>query len=411
MNSEKKELWLFTVRFPYGRSEPFLENEIPYLCNRFDRVRLFPLFQDEGIRELPENCSVENLFPDPYAHAGVLDFGKYFLIWLKVRRFIRKTAPSKEVLAKQKSSIRARYRQALSRALVLKKELLPTYTENEIVLYSYWNYDWALSLSILKEIDPSVRFVTRMLGFDMFKFRSPDGWPAFRTFQLNGASANYIISRSGLAHMNEHYPDYADQYHLSFLATHDHGEAPWSACAQIRIVSCSNLVALKRVHLIIEALMLVTEQVHWTHFGDGPEMETLRMLSKTLPSNVNVCMKGSVANASIIEWYSSNEVDLFVHVSSTEGGAPVAIQEAASFGIPTIATNVGGIPEIVNSQTGLLLDVELNPKELADAIVAQHERLKESPHLRREVRAFWQNNFMADKVYSEFADALYQGIS
>ena len=44
-------------------------------------------------------------------------------------------------------------------------------------------------------------------------------------------------------------------------------------------------------------------------------------------------------------------VDLFLTVSANEG-IPVSIMEAQSFGIPVIATDVGGISEIVNNVNG-----------------------------------------------------------
>lgn len=39
----KQELWLFTLRFPFGNGEAFLENELPVLAAGFRRMRLFPL--------------------------------------------------------------------------------------------------------------------------------------------------------------------------------------------------------------------------------------------------------------------------------------------------------------------------------------------------------------------------------
>ena len=46
---------------------------------------------------------------------------------------------------------------------------------------------------------------------------------------------------------------------------------------------------------------------------------------------------------------------MFINLSSSEG-IPVSIMEAQSFGIPVIATNVGGSGEIVVSETGVLVD-------------------------------------------------------
>ena len=40
-------------------------------------------------------------------------------------------------------------------------------------------------------------------------------------------------------------------------------------------------------------------------------------------------------------------IDVFVNASVTEGGSPVAVQEAVSCSIPIIATDAGGNGEIV----------------------------------------------------------------
>ena len=58
---------------------------------------------------------------------------------------------------------------------------------------------------------------------------------------------------------------------------------------------------------------------------------------------------------------------MFINVSSTEG-IPVSIMEAMSFGIPVIATAVGGTPEIVNNENGYLLSKDPSAKELAEVI-------------------------------------------
>ena len=394
------------MRFPYGKSEPFLENELPYLSQRFHHIRIFPMFKEEEWRNVPDNVSVEHVLPDPYRHAGFFEIIMNARVWQTVEKQVKRSAPNNLILKKQRPVLRARLRQALGRSLALKKGVFLDYDPNRVVLYSYWNYDWALSLSILKQMDRRVKFVTRMLGFDMFKFRAPDGWPAFRTFQLAQADANYIISKAGMDHMLTHYGAFADQYKLAYLATHDHGAAPWSANKCIRLVSCANMVELKRIDLLVSTLGTMTEEVRWVHFGDGPERERLESLINKLPKNITVELKGSTANADILNWYKTNEVDMFIHTSSTEGGVPVALQEAASFGIPLIGTNAGGIPEIVTPLTGELVPIDVSKEELAEAIRRQIARLRDDVAIRTRVRAFWSERFRAEKVYTEFAEAL-----
>lgn len=399
----KKELFLFTIFYPYAEKEPFLENEIPFLCEHFEKVYIVPMLKDPEVRPLPPNAEIIDIDVDLLASASPWQLIKHLGTWLKVIGSVRKYAPSKELLRKQLPSIRSRARQALTRALVLEDSVLKSYDPESQIVYSYWNYDWALSLAILKQINPRVNFVTRMLGYDMYKHRAADNWPPFREFQLEAAERNFIISQAGMDHMNDNYPAFSNQYELSYLATLDHGKAPWKKSDTIRIVSCANLIELKRIPLIAKALGLISAKVHWTHFGGGPDMDLLKEECSALADNIEVDLKGITKNRDILDWYRVHEVDLFIHVSRTEGGVPVALQEAASFGIPLIGTNAGGIPEIVNDITGVLLPLDLKPEVLAKAIEDLAQKLYTDSSIRDDVRAFWAERYLANQVYSEFA--------
>jgi glycosyltransferase involved in cell wall biosynthesis len=69
-----------------------------------------------------------------------------------------------------------------------------------------------------------------------------------------------------------------------------------------------------------------------------------------------------------MEFYRKNHVDLFINVSETEG-IPVSIMEAMSFGIPCIATNVGGVNEIVNNTNGFLVKKYFNNDHVSEFII------------------------------------------
>lgn len=401
-----RELWLFTMRFPYGSGETFLETELPILCARFDRVRVIPLFVEGRPRPMPANATAHEVITDPYAPAGLSALFAHWTTWRHVRGIIRRSAPSKEVFQRQWPTLRSKLRQALRRALIVRDGLFREFDPGRAVLYSFWTADWATVLGLLKLWDPRVRFVSRMLGFDLFTFRSPDGWPAFRTFHLAQADRVFIISQAGMDHMKEHYPDHAGKYVLSRLATSDHGAGPWSPSATLRLVSCSNLVPLKRVHLIVEALMRVNVPVAWTHFGDGDERAAIQEKIALLPANVRAELMGHRSNAEVIAWYRSNAVDLFLHMSSTEGGVPVALQEAASFGIPLLAADAGGVKEIVNEATGVLLAVDPDPGSIARHLGEHRSSVRNTSAFRVGVRAWWSDHCRAEEVYGRFCDRL-----
>jgi len=72
--------------------------------------------------------------------------------------------------------------------------------------------------------------------------------------------------------------------------------------------------------------------------------------------------------------------------------------EAISLDVPVVATNVGGTGEIVNDETGKLVNENPTPKEVAQAIVAVFDN-----RLQYRPREFWLQNYVAEKNYTKFA--------
>jgi glycosyltransferase involved in cell wall biosynthesis len=85
-----------------------------------------------------------------------------------------------------------------------------------------------------------------------------------------------------------------------------------------------------------------------------------------------------VTHDAVRDFYLTQPVDVFVNASTTEG-VPVSIMEAMSFGVPVVATDVGGTGELVNSRNGALLVPNPTPAEIADAILRTvHDRAAKS---------------------------------
>lgn len=173
---------------------------------------------------------------------------------------------------------------------------------------------------------------------------------------------------------------------------------------RLYLVSCSNLVPVKRIDKIIGMLRyLQSFNVTWVHYGDGPLMNWIENEIKTLPDNIKVDLKGNVPNKVLMEEYKNNYFDLFINLSDSEG-IPVSIMEAMSFGIPCLATAVGGTLEIVkNAYNGFLVDVNATPKAISDIILQNKEKLFV---MRDYSRKSWETKFCADNNYSNFIDEL-----
>lgn len=85
--------------------------------------------------------------------------------------------------------------------------------------------------------------------------------------------------------------------------------------------------------------------------GDGPEMAELKLLTDRLGIAEQVAFAGFTTD--VARYYAA--ADLFVMSSHTEG-FPMALLEAMAWGLPVLASAVGGIPDIVeNGKDGCLV--------------------------------------------------------
>ena len=192
---------------------------------------------------------------------------------------------------------------------------------------------------------------------------------------------------------------------------------------ELHIVSCSNVVPLKRVEYIADAVALLAERLHneggigdvkslcWTHIGDGPQRVALeqhiksRIAAAGFPANLcRVEFKGAMPHREVLEYYRKNHIDLFIHASRSEGG-PVVIMEAASFAIPVISTKVGAVDEMIPQEW--IIPVEATPDILVDKVV-EYLLLPDAKRLalKEQNRRIWEERWNAERNYAAFADFL-----
>jgi glycosyltransferase involved in cell wall biosynthesis len=77
--------------------------------------------------------------------------------------------------------------------------------------------------------------------------------------------------------------------------------------------------------------------------------------------------------------------------------------EAASFGIPMMATSVGGMPEIVSEANGILLEANPSPESIALAFEAFARLTPEVRAAKRAAsRATFERDFDAEVNYRRF---------
>ncbi len=278
---------------------------------------------------------------------------------------------------------------------------------DKAVFYAYRMNTGALSVLKVKKYFKNAKCIARAHGIDLYEYRQKDNYLPFRRTILKNLESLYCIALDGKNYISKYG---CRNVEVSRLGTKDHGieqETLKTADHIPFIVSCSRVAPEKRIEKIIDALSLIDDDIRWVHIGSGDKLDALRKYADEKLSgkpNVRYELVGNMANDEVARYYSEHYIDGFVNVSTVEG-IPVSIMEACSFGIPIIATDVGGTGEIVkDGYNGYLLPSDFNDEQLASTIASLIKDKKTADQLRQNSRKEWEDNFDEYRNYELFAD-------
>lgn len=390
-------LMILTSGFPYG-GEPFLKTEYIYSPDDTVFVSLGGE-KDEPLPNFNRECFAVNikerkLFLIYYLISAIFDLD----FWHELFFMIKKRKISLKTLMR----LMGFYCGSLRCVKQIKKSL----GDKDIsIIYSYWMSYHALVAIKLKKIFPKAKVITRCHGYDVYEYRSYKDYLPFRELILNEMDKIFPISCDGKEYILRKYGDIINQKtEVHRLGTSRQKVYDYKKQKKFTIVSCSNIVEIKRIDKLINALSLIKGlNIKWVHFGDGVLSDKIQSKASRQLTSIDFQFKGHLENHRILEWYENNQVDLFINCSESEG-IPVSIMEALSFGIPVIATNVGGTSEVViDGYNGFLIDkdfLEIDLKQMiVDFLNSSEDFILEK---RTNARIFWENNYDAEKNYTEF---------
>ena len=409
-------LVLFTGSYPYDSAgeQTFLEREIHYLTMYFDRILLIPRSAKGNRISIPSSVDVEKGFATYYRE----NINLVSIISNAINSiYFRQELLEKLQLFVQPFKLAKLFLYSGRAALVTKwfKEWLkdhPAFHEKTL-LYTYWFDEITTGVSTVKHEYPQLNLVSRAHGYDIYEEDYfPYYWP-LRRETLGLMDKLFLASYNGRDYFRKRYPELSDLFETAHLGTEEPGfTSKASSDGVFRIVSCAHILPLKRMDLLCEGIAHAAKSrpeqtFEWHHFGDGKGRSTLQKLAANLfPPNAAGNFPGYVPNREIMEHYKEKPVDVFVNLSTTEGGAPVSIQEAISCGIPVIATNVGGNPDIVSERNGILLNPNPTPKEVAEAIIKMSDTPELTRQMKKESRLVWEESYNAEVNFCNFAERL-----
>ena len=128
------------------------------------------------------------------------------------------------------------------------------------------------------------------------------------------------------------------------------------------IVSVGRLAYPKKYKLLLDSIAQVPEAT-LTIVGSGPDQATIESRIEQLDLGDRVRITGNLSEAEVQRELSSAGV--FILLSKHEG-LPMSILEAMAASLPIVASSVGGIPELLTKECGVL--VSNRADEVASAL-------------------------------------------
>ena len=417
----KNTLVLLTKHYPYGKSETYLNNEIPFLTAAFDELIIVPVEEFE-YTDINLLCSNNPKITALQINKNLKQISirqRLQIQFSSLRDLFREITTGRESLKhiRQFRMCFVYSKLAYTQAIALHYLLKEREAQNHFTFYSYWLHKSVLLLNGLKALGHSkIKIVSRAHSSDLYHKNWADimrlkgeTFMPFEKTKLKACDTIYTISQHGLNHLKKHFSSQNHKFKLSRLGV----IAPvaqsiitdWKI---FRIVTCSAIQPHKRIHRIPEILSQLSDiPLEWVHFGSGSTEDEALLQHEIQKFKVEkiVNLKMHVNHDEIMRFYSSQQVNLIINLSYAEG-IPVSLMEAIGCGIPGIATQAVGNPEIIDSSCGFTVPVDFKAEEVSELIRKMYVDPELQMTLRKGARAMFEERYSAEKNYTQFASFL-----
>ena len=403
MKAEKNILFLFTNEFPCTKTlEPYIEHELPFLAKEFAQVIIVPGTFNAIEKAIPDNVQVINIYDNQWFKSTYVSKIITLLPFLKF--YLEELFDAKSISKLQLKNIVTDYK-SFYNAVITANAIIEFCRKKGINLgqcafYSYWFFHPVITLSVLKKKKLISNIISRGHLGDLYLDQFPE-LNNFYNFKIKNIDKLLVISSHALSYLNSVYPQYSNKFEVARLAVSDMGLNP-EPTNEFVVVSCSTYSERKRVDLLASLLSESPIPLTWYHFGYVPDAVLTKYDNAFANSKIKAVYKGDVPNNLLMEFYKSTPVNVIVNLSTSEG-LPFSLIEATSFGIPSIATNVNGTPDVVTNSNGFLLPVNFDKHLFYNCL----EQIKQNGKKFREgARALFLNEYNAHRNYKNVIDCL-----
>ena len=424
----RKLLIILTRKYPYAFGEPFLESEINKHTQYYEKIMILAQDVSKGekqTRALPEKTEAHITATGHRKSMRLKDLAVTPIHLLKPDLREHEETVTRKLNIMQRGflcNFESRCIRLENEAIeILKYQDFSGY--DQIVIYSYWLFANAMVAVSLKDYikkkmhySGKIVVISRAHRYDIYEDANKICYLPFRNYLLKKVDYIFPCSDSGTNYLKTKYKNVKSVIETAYLGTRDYGISSDNKNSEFHIVSCSRVVKVKGLERLIDELALVktgNKKVLWTHIGGGIEGKTkyfnsIKEYTKRKLKNIDFEFLGGMQNQQVYDYYKTNKVDVFINVSYSEG-LPVSLMEASSFGIPIIATDVGGSAEMIDQEqrNGFLLSKDFKSGELQKKIELLVNESEEMYRNRRiAARNLWEKKYNAETNYSKFAQKI-----
>ena len=409
MSSPSAALVLITTNHPFvhtGGEVMFVGPELQRLVRKLGQLRVVPLYATGACVDVPEGVEVDTSLSDAVQRERFTAYLRALWwpgFWAELMRAVRHGGWT---------GCARVWRWAATAQTTYRWACASFPAGCSVLFYTYWRGGSTVALARFAAEQAAMEVVTRVHRYELYEDAFDPPFQPWHPSLYQSLALTATVSQHGYDYLRGAGVP-AERLMLSRLGTEASPSlARASTDGVLRIVSASFATPVKRVPAIASALIELAarhpqQAFQWTHFGDGPDLGKVRVALVLATLNLTAVLDGHVSNAAVMKHYVDQPVDVFVLLSTSEG-LPVSIQEAASVGVPIIATNVGGVRELVGGDNGVLLSATASQADvvaeleqvLLNTDAAARQAMQAASHRR------WVEGFDAEINHTRFAATL-----
>lgn len=411
-----KKAIFFTSVFPFKTvGEAFFESELAGVAKEFDKVYVIACEMREQNPEikknLPDNVTafslgIEKVKTSVLKGIFALPFRAFF--WKEFLKILKEKHPFVQSV---RSLVYAgsMYLSICKKFPYIKKNIELS-KDDEVVFFGYWlSFISRAILSFKKYLGlKKSPVISRAHGSaDVMNIAEPKRFYPFQTYLLDKLDAVFAVSKGGCEHLRKLCKT-PDKVSSIYIGVQGPSEKPQREKEPFVVMSCSNIIPLKKVRRVgsaVRRLIKKIPNIHWVHFGDGPLRDELEREFADIADYIT--FYGYTPHDEVLSYLESGKASVFVSASATEG-LPVSIIEAAAYGLPSVATDVGSTCEIaISGVSGTLVKSDISSSELADEIYKYYQMDNEEYNeISRKAYELFCEEFDCNKNGLEFAKAI-----